>query len=195
MKPAALKEAKSALREAVLARREALGEEERRAFSERILRRVRRLADYRRAGVVLAYSGFGSELQTGDFLRSVLEDGKLLVLPRIERATRTLNLHAVRDLDADLEPGVWGIREPREDLPTAGLPEVDFVLVPGVAFDRRGGRLGHGAGFYDRLLGSSAGRPKLVAGAYEAQMVEEVPTEPHDVLVDLVITEKGAYPP
>lgn len=68
--------------------------------------------------------------------------------------------------------------------------------MPSVAFDRRGGRLGYGGGFYDRLLsGSLSPHARLVAGAFEAQMVEEVPLDEHDVPVDLIVTEEGRYPP
>jgi 5-formyltetrahydrofolate cyclo-ligase len=74
------------------------------------------------------------------------------------------------------------------------LGAVDFAFVPGVAFDRRGGRLGHGAGFYDKLLGSSDRRPRLIAGAFEVQVVDELPLERHDVLMDLVVTESRFYP-
>lgn len=192
--PENLRERKSALRKEVLHQREALTEEERSAASAEILRKIRALDEYRRAEVVLAYSGFGTELDTETFLRCVLEDGKTLVLPRVVREKKSLALHAVSDLDNDLEPGVWGIREPGAHLLPVSLAEVDFALVPGVAFDARGGRLGHGAGFYDRLLGASTKRPNLVAGAFEAQMVGEVPVTEHDVPVDRIITEKASYP-
>ncbi|MGH3089640.1 MAG: 5-formyltetrahydrofolate cyclo-ligase [Rubrobacteraceae bacterium] len=189
-----LRETKSRLRREVLHRRDTLTESKRAAGSAEILRKVRGLAAYREANVVLAYSSFGSELRTAGFLRSVLEEGKTLALPRIDREKKLLNLHAVRNLDEDLEPGVWGIREPGADLPAVDLAEVDIALVPGVAFDARGGRLGHGAGFYDRLLGSSKKRPLLVAGAFEVQMVEGVLMAAHDIPMDLVATESRFCP-
>ncbi len=194
MKPDATAEAKRSLRAEILRRREALGEEVRRSLSAGILEKIRNLAAYKRAGTILAYSGFGSELDTGGFLRGVLEDGKVLVLPRILRDEKRLELHVVANLDRDLRPGVWGILEPESSLPKIPIHGVDFVLVPGVAFDRKGGRLGHGGGFYDRLLGDAAKRPELVAGAFEVQMVEEVPKEPHDVILDLITTESSSYP-
>lgn len=187
--------AKGELRREVLGKRDAVGEDERVASSRSIVRKVISLAAYRRAAVVMAYAGIGSEIQTGPFLRSVLRDGKTLVLPRVDRAAKFLALHEVTDLARDLEAGVWGILEPRPDPGSAvELGAVDFALVPGVAFDARGGRLGHGAGFYDKLLGSSDERPLLVAGAFEVQMVDELPVEGHDVFMDLVATERNWYP-
>src|SRR5262245_18658291 len=98
----------------------------------------------------MAYVTFGAEFETGAFIGDLQARGKQLILPRVDRASRSLKLYKVRDLDAELAPGVWGIREPRGDLcPEAALDEVDFVLVPGVAFTVRCERLGYGGGFYD----------------------------------------------
>ena len=186
--------AKADLRVAVLGRREALPEGERASLSRRILAEVLDLPSYRRSGVVLAYASFGSELTTGEFLRRVLEDGKVLLLPRVEH--NGLRLYEVRDVVRDLAPGTWGIREPVPNrCPDVDPASVGFALVPGVAFDRSGLRLGYGGGFYDRLL--KDGLPNstpLVSGAFEVQIVDEVPVDPHDAPVDTVVTEKGIYP-
>ena len=186
-------EAKAALREVVLRRREALPEEQRASLSSRIVARVLDLRSYRLSNVVLAYASFGTELRTDGFLRRVLGDGKTLLLPRVER--EGLTLYEVRDLARDLSPGTWGIREPRpEYCPVSDPGIVDFALIPGVAFDRKGGRLGYGGGFYDRLLASLPDGPPLVSGAFEVQVVDEVPVGPHDAPVHAVVTEEGIYP-
>lgn len=184
-------EIKADLRREVLATREEISSTDRRCLSARIFDEVLALPDYEAAGTVLAYSGFGSEPLTEGFLRSVLKSGKTLVLPRIEE--RRLALHEVRDLEGDLVPGVWGIREPDARLPRVEPSAVEFILVPGVAFDKRGGRLGYGGGYYDTLLGGLRERPLLVAGAFEIQVVEEVPTTPRDVRMDLLVTERGVH--
>jgi len=186
-------ERKAAVREAVLRRRAALPEVERAALGARVLDTILRLSAYRRSMVVLAYASFGTELPTDHFLRRVLADGKKLLLPRVGR--EGLDLHEVRDLDKGLAPGKWGIREPVPDrCPLARPAEVGFALIPGVAFDGRGRRLGYGGGFYDRLLSGaiSEGVP-LVSGAFEVQMVDEVPVGPGDVPVDVVVTERAVY--
>ncbi len=185
---------KTELRKIVLGRLDDMDGIVRATASRTIIQEIIALAAYRESNVVLAYASFGSELQTDGFLRSVLDQSKTLVLPKVNRAKAFLDLYEVEDPGRDLEPGVWGIPEPRTGNRAVGLDAVEFVLVPGVAFDSCGGRLGHGAGFYDKLLGSSNRRPYLVAGAFENQMVEKVPVDQHDVLMDLVISESGLYP-
>jgi 5-formyltetrahydrofolate cyclo-ligase len=181
------------MRRAVLLRRDALPEGERALLSARIVTTILDLRTYQEADVVLAYASFATELQTDELLRCVLADGKTLVLPRVERGG--LGLYEVRDLAGDLAPGTWGIREPEPDrCPPADACGVGFALVPGVAFDRRARRLGYGGGYFDRLLagGLPEGIP-LVSGAFEVQILDEVPTDPHDAPVDVVVTEKEVY--
>ena len=186
---------KPALRKTVLGRRDALDEGVRAELSLAIVEEITHLDCYRRSGVVLAYVGFGSELRTEAFLRRVLGDGKVLLLPRVNREERRLVLYEVKDPAQELEAGTWGIREPKPDLCRRVEPAaIDFALVPGVAFDRRGARLGYGGGYYDRLLaGCTGSRPFLVAAAFELQVVDEVPLEEHDVRVDLIVTEGDSY--
>ena len=188
---------KAYLRETVLRRRDAMGAATRTALSRAILEEISALPAYRASGTVLAYAGFGSELETDAFLRHTLDEGKTLLLPRVNRQEGLLDVYEVGDVMGDLEAETWGIREPRPDRCAQSDPAAaDFVLVPGLAFDARGGRLGYGGGFYDRLLsGSLPPHALLVAGAFEVQMVEEVPMDEHDVPMDAVVTESGRYPP
>lgn len=187
--------AKSALRREILARRDALDPEVRSARSGSALDRVLRVPEFRAATVVLAYASFGSELETRPLLDDVLAGGRRLVLPRVDRQARRLVLHEVRTLGADLLPGTWGIPEPAPARCRVVAPhEVEFVLVPGVAFDPDGGRVGYGAGFYDRLLGEwPPPLPPLVAAAIELQIVPAVPVLPTDHRVDLIATESRTY--
>jgi 5-formyltetrahydrofolate cyclo-ligase len=188
-------ESKVALRREILARRDALDPAERQHRSAVILTRVEELSAFRRARVVLGYASFGSEIDTRAWLEGVLAGGRALVLPRIDRAARRLALHHVRDLRADLVSGVWGIAEPDPArCRAASLAEIDFVLVPGLVFDPEGGRIGYGAGYYDRLLGAwPAPLPPLVSAAFELQVVPSVPVLATDHRVDLVVTESRIY--
>jgi 5-formyltetrahydrofolate cyclo-ligase len=142
----------------------------------------------------MAYIGFGSEIDTAAFVSDALSVGKTLVLPRVERGSRNLALHRVRNLEQELESGVWGIRQPRADCPAMDASSVEFVLVPGVAFTRHAERLGYGGGFYDRLIRGFAPRPALVAAAFELQVVAALPMTDTDQRVDRVITESADYP-
>lgn len=190
--PSAL--SKSEIRKQVIAARDSLPAAVRRDLGALITPRLFELPAYRGARCVLAYVSIGSEYDSGAFVADVLARGKSLVLPRVDRETRSLKLHTVRDTGADLVPGVWGIPEPRTDrCPETAPAVVDFVLVPGVAFTARCERLGYGAGYYDRLIRGFAVRPALVAAAFSLQVVPELPVTPSDQPVDAVVTEHEEY--
>jgi 5-formyltetrahydrofolate cyclo-ligase len=178
----------------VLARRDALDAEKRGALSRAITARLLALDSYRAAVCIAAYMSFGGELETGPLIADVLARGKTLALPRVDRESRGIRFYAVRDLERDLAAGVWGIRQPRPDACTDLAPaSLEFMLVPGVAFTRRGERLGYGGGYYDAFIRGLAHRPALVAGAFELQIVPELPTTERDQRVDLVVTESAEY--
>lgn len=184
---------KAALRRRMRRRRDALrnGEQERR--SDAIARRVMALPGYRRARSRLLFRSFGGEVLTDRLIRETLKSRAELVLPRVKGLEETLALHAVRDPETDLAPGCFGIEEPiRERCPERSLYDVEFVLVPGLAFDRRGGRLGYGGGFFDYILNMRsdlADSAAVVAVAFSLQIVEEVPQASWDVRVPLIATE------
>ena len=178
----------------VLARRDAMNATERASASERITARLLALGAYRKARCVMAYVGFGSEIDTARFVTDTLSNGKTMVLPRVERGNRALKLYAVQDPESQLEAGVWGIRQPHAGQ-CAEVPAslVEFVLVPGVAFTRRCERLGYGGGFYDRFIRSLTPRPALVAAAFALQVLPELPMSETDQCVDRLVTEDAEY--
>jgi 5,10-methenyltetrahydrofolate synthetase len=183
---------KAAMRAAVIAARDLLDSPRRAQASDAITAALLRLPAQAGARTLLSYASFGSEFDTQAFNEHVLASGRSLLLPRVDRAIRRLRLYAVASLTDDLLPGVWGIREPdparcRE----ASIEEVDFILVPGVAFDASGGRLGYGGGFYDRLLGNARPDVPKVAGAFAVQVVDTVPVEDHDCRVTTLVTENA----
>jgi 5-formyltetrahydrofolate cyclo-ligase len=179
------------MRREVLAHRDALSSGGSGAFAAAMTLRLRALTQYRRARTVLATLSFGTEWDTRAFAEGVLADGKTLVLPRVVREPRQLELYAVRNLAADLVPGVWGIEEPDPArCRKMALSEVDFALVPALSCDRAGVRLGYGAGYFDRLLAGAGTRTFRVVALPEALVRERVPAEPHDVPVDALLTER-----
>ncbi len=183
-----LKETKKSLRVRVLAARDAMPEEHRQSAAKVAIERVISLPVYRNATCVMAYMSFGTELDTRGFFGRLLDDGKMVVLPRIDRATKELSLHRVSG-HADLVAGVWGIQEPKADLPTVSIAQIDMVLMPGVAFDRRGNRLGYGAGFYDRMLSDAGDRkPVRVVAAFDEQLVDAVPHDTTDQRIHMLVT-------
>lgn len=188
-----LRLAKKALREQVIARRDAVDSALRLRYSQLVTDRLLALPAYLCATAVAAYASFGSEFDTRAFLAGVIGAGKRLLLPRINRAARALELREVEDLDADLVAGVWGIREPSGRCPIRQSSAVEFMLVPGVAFTRKGERLGYGGGFYDRLLAGLSPDVERVVAALSVQMVDELPTGARDQRVHRIITEKDEY--
>ena len=188
-----MSEAKTALRAAQVARRDGLKPELRAAATAAIVARVRSLPAWQRARGVLSYMAFGSELDLDALHRELLQQGRLLVAPRVPAQGRALELRQVVDLTQDLAPSRWGIPEPLpERCPLVDPTQIDLVLVPGVAFDRTGNRLGYGAGFYDRLFQRLLPSALRVACVQEALLVDRVPAEPHDAPVDLLVTESMA---
>jgi 5-formyltetrahydrofolate cyclo-ligase len=183
---------KPALRQAVLAQRAQLSDAQRDLANAEITQRLRDFPDYQQAHTVLAYMNFGTECSTERWVQQVLADGKKLALPRVNPATKQLDLYWVNDLENQLAVGSWGIVEPivsRCERLTH-LNEVELALLPGVAFTRKGARLGYGGGYYDKLLARFAYRPTLVSAAFALQIVADVPQEVTDVKVEWLITEQ-----
>ena len=185
----ALREAKLALRRRTLAARDALLPEFRTAASDAIAARISANPEFTRAGAVLLTFPFRSEWDTLPLVRAALADGKTVAVPRVNTKTRMLELHSITEPDRDVGAGHRGVPEPWLHCPRFDYAAIDFVLVPGVAFDAEGRRLGYGGGFYDRLLPLLSSRVARVAGAFDVQIVDSVPAAPHDIAVDSIVTE------
>ncbi len=184
---------KAALRALALARRDAEPDRDRK--SRRILDRVMALPDFGRAGTVATYVGVKSEVTTANLLRAAMSVGTRTAVPCREGGD--LALYAIEML-GELEEAGFGLREPaarvRADPDRRVAPEtVDLLVVPGVAFDRRGGRIGYGRGYYDRLLARCRPDAPRVGLAFECQLVEAIPMGPADQPMDLVVTEADVY--
>jgi 5-formyltetrahydrofolate cyclo-ligase len=188
---------KPGIRKQIIALREQLAPDRRAAYSADIIARILELQNYRRAGTILGYMNFGAEFASELWIQRLLADGKRLALPRVNHHTNQLDLYWVDDLENQLAVGLWGIREPIVERceRLATLNEVEFALLPGVAFTRDGGRLGYGGGYYDKLLARQSGenaahRTVLAAAAFALQIVEQIPQENTDVNVGWIITEQ-----
>ena len=183
---------KQQIRKNILSLRDQLPRDTRAAHDAAILARLLQMPEYSNAETVLGYMNFGSEFAGERWAAQVLKDGKRLVLPRVNRHANLLELYWVDDLENQLAPGLWGIREPVVERAKRlnAINEVEFALLPGIAFSRNGARLGYGGGFYDKLLASAGrSRPVLTVAAYGLQVVEALPQEETDVGVEWIITE------
>lgn len=188
-----LRAEKQALRRAILAARDALPPDWRASESRLAVGELASLAGFREAGAVLLTLPFGSEIDVRPLAAAALREGKALLLPRVNPLTRMLELFRVRDLAADIVAGQWNIPEPRSDCRRADPRDVEWVLVPGVAFDAACGRLGYGGGFYDRLLPLIDAQIPRLAAAFDMQLVPAVPRGSHDLAVDCLITPKSRH--
>ena len=157
-----------------------LNEEERISAAEAVFARLEKTAAFLVAEKILMYHSLPDELPTHQFLEK-WKDRKRFYLPRVNG----VNLEILPYDKSRLELGSFHIEEPVGDN-IADPSEIELIVVPAVAFDRRGGRLGRGKGFYDRLLEST--RAAKIGVGYEFQLLDQLPTEPHDVPMDIVIT-------
>jgi 5-formyltetrahydrofolate cyclo-ligase len=184
-----LREVKRALRERVLAARDSMPPEIRAAASAAIGTALARREDFATASTVLLTLPFGSEWDSMPLLLTALERGKAVVLPRVNATARTLELCRLSEPARDVLPGYRGIPEPQSHCALIAADAIDWVLVPGVAFDPAGHRLGYGGGYYDRLLPQLRRDAARIAAGYEIQLVDRVPAGPHDVPVQTLATE------
>jgi 5-formyltetrahydrofolate cyclo-ligase len=184
------RERKRSLRDAILAMRDALDPAWREEASAAIAARIGEDAFFHRARTVLLTLPFRSEWNAMLVVERALAAGKIVAVPRVEPAERMLRAYRIADAGRDIEPGYRGIPEPRVGCPAIALDRIDWVLVPGVAFDTAGRRLGYGGGYYDRLLPFVSPTAARVAGAFDMQIVDAVPTAAHDLGVDVVVTEQ-----
>ena len=161
--------------------------------SRAIARRLFALPEYRRARTVMFYLSHGSEVSTLPMIRAALGGGRRVVLPVTRSRGRRLVPVRIVDPEEVFLPGEEGIPEPRLRAGrTVPLREIDLIVLPGLAFDARGNRVGRGKAYYDIFLKEAPAGAARVALAFEAQMVESIPAAPHDAPVALVLTEKRA---
>jgi 5-formyltetrahydrofolate cyclo-ligase len=177
---------KKSLRKILLEKRSHIPALSRRMKSRRIFRALSLEPLFQKAEHVAFYYGIAPEVETRSFLRKVLKKKKLY-LPRID-PKRSLALCRVRSISKDLKKGAYNIMEPRPFCKKRPACRMDVLVVPGVAFDKRGGRLGRGGGYYDRLL-KKAKRVAKIGLCFREQIVKKVPMQAHDVRMDRVITD------
>ncbi len=180
-------ERKRALRAEMLAARKRLPPLEREVASLAIAARVASLPAFAAARTVALYPAMGAEVDTAEIARRGEAAGKRLAWPRLEPG---LVLSFATCRSGELVAGPAGTRQPPPEAPVVPLAEIEVALVPGVAFDAQGQRLGRGRGHYDATLAALPRRAVRVGLAFEAQLVPEVPREPHDVPLDAVVTER-----
>ncbi len=178
---------KRALRNRLLKKRRNIPAARRLAKSKKIFRELSKDPLFQAADPIALYYGIVPEVLTRPFLKILLKNKKVY-LPRVAANGKGMTLRRIRSCSGDLVKGAYGIMEPKASCPKLSANQMDLILVPGVAFDRQGGRLGRGAGYYDRLL-RKAGKAMKIGLCFKEQLVKKVPMTKLDVRMNRVITD------
>lgn len=180
---------KSAIRKDILSKRNLISESEIISNSKIISNRVIETIEYQTSKSIGAYYPTGSEVKTFDILKHSMKNKKEVGLPRVIDSTKIEFFKIIEDSFKKIKftRGKYGIFE--NSMSTTSIDKMDLLIIPGIAFDLQGNRIGYGKGYYDRLLSSR--EAKCIIGlAYETQVINEIPINDHDIPVNIIITEK-----
>lgn len=145
---------------------------------------------FRKAATVMLFLSMPQEIDTVVAIESAWKSGKRVVVPRIDRHPRRMVAVEIHRLDHTPDPEISGLRNPTEGTETP-IGQIDLIVAPGLAYDRRGNRLGRGGAYYDRFLADPERKAAVVGFGFAFQVLDEVPTDPHDRPVDAIVTEHG----
>lgn len=150
------------------------------------------LSQYKESSFIFSFISFKDEVNTHEIIKNSIAIGKKVGVPISVPKTKELLVSEIIDFDKELELGYYGILAPKDEYTRIVSPKiVDLVLVPGVAFDKRGYRVGYGGGYYDRFFNKLEKSVIKIGLCYEMQILTEVPTDNYDIPIDYIITEKG----
>lgn len=168
--------------------------EEIQKFSARITDILMEQDVFTSSSFIMSYVNIGSEVATREFIKRVIYKGKKAAIPMIEHIAKdkkTMVACEITNIEEETEPGHYGILEPKKGMVKKILPcDIDMVIVPGIAFDVKGYRIGYGGGYYDRFLKNARENCVKVGFAYKFQVLDEIPREDHDIPLDLIITQE-----
>lgn len=182
---------KDEIRKKILSLRRSQPKEEARKKDSLIQDKLFKLQEFVNAKTILFYISKEDEVGTEQMIKKVLKEGKRVVVPISEVKKKDLLLSELKDFDKELEPRTFNILEPKKEFRRLISPdELDLIIVPGVAFDLSGNRLGRGMGFYDRFLKRVKKNIPIIGLAYDFQILEKIPVNEMDVKVNKIITEK-----
>jgi len=190
LRRAAARAKKQELRIAALRKRRAIQPWELAALSSLVQANVVSLREYKRSRLLISYCAKEDEVQTKSIIERALSEGKRVAVIATDLDSRTLSFSEIESFERDLAPGALGILEPRGGaLRPVSLSQADLMLVPMVAWDEDGHRLGYGAGYFDRALAGGRRITKVGLGL-ESQRLPRIPSSRHDVPLDIIVTEK-----
>lgn len=181
---------KKSIRREIIAKRNSLSDDKRKEFDEKIKDILKASSYYKEAKNIFIYIGFGSEINTSKYVKEFLDEGKNVFIPRIDLKNKVIEAVNIDSL-SELQKNKFGILEPAKDGKIIDKNELDLIIVPGVAFDINGGRVGYGGGYYDKYMADIDGSIPRVVLCYKFQLLKELPKEEHDISIHEIITEEG----
>ncbi|MBU2615392.1 MAG: 5-formyltetrahydrofolate cyclo-ligase [Elusimicrobia bacterium] len=183
---------KAIIRQRIAVLRDNWPEKERIKMNKLIEKNVYGLKEFEKAKAVMLFVPFRSEVDTLPIIKTALKLKKRVILPRVEKTLAEKKLLAIEinDVKKDLKTGAYGILEPFKKAKEVTPEEIELVFVPGIAFDKKGSRIGYGGGYYVRFL-KNIPLSKRIGIAYSFQLAGNIPSTKHDLKVAKVLTEKG----
>jgi len=182
---------KARIRQDILGRRDSIEIGARKKKDLLIQEALLSLPEFHQAGVVFFFASFRSEVSTSSLIEEALRREKSVLLPSVDVHSRELRLFEIKSL-LELSPGYMTISEPAVDPERKrDINDANLVILPGVAFDRSGNRLGYGGGYYDKLLARLNRKIPLIALSYKEQVVDSIPHDNHDIRVHIIVTDDG----
>lgn len=179
---------KKDIRRLIKQKRDELTKGEKENLDQIIFKKVINSREYIEAKRIFVFVSYQSEVDTHRIIKWVLKDGKELCVPKIMSKEEGMAIVKIETFE-DLELGAYGILEPKYISTKVEEASIDLALLPGIAFDRHGGRVGYGGGYYDRFLKKARNDSKKIALAYSFQILKEVPMEEYDVFIGGIITD------
>ena len=159
--------------------------------TDQVAKRLFEFANFMESNIVLLYNGKPYEVSADQIIKKCYHFNKIVVLPSFNVEKRSVSLFKVDDPETDLMKGPRGILEPDiSQCKMVPIDVIDIAIIPGLAFDEKGGRVGSGEGYYDRLIPKLSATTRKVALAFECHIVQQVPMVSHDKHVDIIITEE-----
>lgn len=179
---------KSIIRKEILRLRNNLKSEEKNSLDKKIFNSLIESNIYKESKKIFIYVSYNNEVDTKEIIKHSFENNKIIYVPKINIEDKTMNAVKIHSLN-ELYVNKYGILEPNiVDKNDVGL-EFDFIIMPGMVFDKAGNRIGYGGGYYDKYLSSLSYKVDKVALAYNFQIVDNIKTEEHDIKVDYIITD------
>lgn len=183
---------KKRIRKKLLNERKNMREEDVKDLSEKIINKIKKIPVYQTSKTIMIYLSFENEVDSSELVRDCFENGKRVVVPYCIKEDKSIIPTEIKDLNIDLSEAKMGYLQPKKDsLNPVDISDIDLIILPGIAFDRKGYRVGFGAGYYDRFLGIVNFEIPTIGVAYDFQIVDSfIKMESYDIPVDYVMTEE-----